>query len=415
MKSAEIAETFDKKNQPKVYTVAELNRDARATLETTYSQIWVEGEISNFKHHSSGHMYLSLKDDNAQISTVFFSRINQYLKFKPKDGMKVLVFGRISLYEPRGQYQFFIERMEPKGIGALQLAFIQLKEKLEKEGLFDEARKKEIPRFPQTIGIITSPTGAAIRDMLNVLNRRFSGTRVLIYPVRVQGKEAGPEIVEAIEDMNAMKKGVDVLIVGRGGGSLEDLWAFNEEIVARAVFKSRIPIISAIGHEIDWTISDMVADLRAPTPSAAAELVVQNRVEIEKQIQDSSERIKNGLLNLIEGKKQYLQSLQSSYAFRQPRLLLDQFSQRVDELARQMQNYLKAVVNEKTHAFQSIVGQLNALSPLAILERGYSLTFQSNGNIVKSAGQVKVGQEVLTKLSKGQIRSKVITVEEKEG
>ena len=398
---------------PKIYTVQELTREIRNLIETAFPGIWVEGEISGFKHHHSGHMYFNLKDGESVIKAVFFSRFNRGLKFELKDGQQVLCFGKISVYEARGDYQIYIERIEPKGLGALQLALIQLKERLAKEGLFDVARKRPIPRFPQTVGVITSPTGAAIRDILHVVNRRFRGTNVLIHPVRVQGDGAAEEIARAIEGMNQQAE-IDVLIVGRGGGSLEDLWAFNEEIVARAVFGSRIPIISAVGHEIDWTICDLVADLRAATPSAAAELVVQNREELEIRLNDFATRLKNSMRGLADEKKQALKTLQESYAFKQPLHLINQFSQRLDEMMRQLQNYLKNLVREKDQAFRSSVARLESLSPLAILQRGYSLTFDSEGSLVKESRKLKVGETLLTRLFKGKVYSKVEKIEKSE-
>ncbi|MBI3317057.1 MAG: exodeoxyribonuclease VII large subunit [Candidatus Omnitrophica bacterium] len=397
----------------KVFSVSDLNRSIRTLLEGQFPALWVEGEVSNFKSHTSGHMYLTLKDEKSQISAVFFSRYNQSLKFELKDGLHVLVFGKISLYEPRGQYQLYIERVEPKGVGALQLAFLQLKEKLEKEGLFDPARKRALPPFPRVVGVVTSPTGAAIRDILNVVSRRFHGTAVLLYPVRVQGEGAADEIAEAIGEMNRYGE-AEVLIVGRGGGSLEDLWAFNEEKVARAVFESKIPIISAVGHEIDWTICDFVADLRAPTPSAAAELVVQNREALENALSDHESRLKQSMMNLIEEKREALEAARSSYAFRQPLAYVQQFSQRADELLRQLQNYSKTLVQTKKQEFQTLAGRLNALSPLAILERGYSLSFDARGALLKDERAVRIGEEMVTRLAKGRIYSKITKKENGE-
>ena len=408
----EIQEPLLAERKKKVYTVSQLNRDIRFLLEAQYPVVWVEGEISNLKLHSSGHIYFSLKDEKAQVSAVFFSHHNHSLKFELRDGLKVLALGKISLYEARGQYQLYVERLEPKGVGALQLAFLQLKEKLEKEGLFRPEHKKPIPKFPRTVGVVTSPTGAAIRDILNVVSRRFHGTQVLLNPVRVQGDGAAEEIAKAIREMNELG-GIDVLIVGRGGGSLEDLWAFNEEIVARAVFASQIPVISAVGHEIDWTICDLVSDLRAPTPSAAAELVVQNREELERRLADMEVRMKNAVKNLWEGFHTRLETLLESYAFKQPLALVQQLSQRVDELLRQLQNYLKAFVRMKRQAFETAAGRLHALSPLAILDRGYSLSFGADGALLKEARSVQVGGGLVTRLAKGKLFSKVTAVEEK--
>lgn len=392
---------------PKIYSVKEITRHLRDLIESAFPAVWIEGEVSGFKHHHSGHIYFSLKDSEAVLKAAFFSRFNRSVKFELKDGLQVLCFGKISIYEPRGDYQIYVERIEPKGLGALQLAFLQLKEKLAKEGFFDPARKRPIPRFPKTVGVVTSPTGAAIRDILHVVNRRFRGTSVLLNPVRVQGDGAAEEIARAIEEMNQFNEDIDVLIVGRGGGSLEDLWAFNEEVVARAVFQSRIPVISAVGHEIDWTICDWVADLRAPTPSAAAELVVQNREDLELRLGDFNTRLCNAMQGLFEEKREALRGLEESYAFRQPLTLINQFAQRLDELLRQLQNYLKSLVREKDQVFRNWVGRLEALSPLAILERGYSLTFNQKGELVKEAARVKLGEILRSRLHRGVIVSKV--------
>ena len=288
----------------KVYTVSELTKKIRETLEVNFDLIWVTGEISNLRTPSSGHYYFTLKDKESQIKAVLFRPQLRFLKFLPQDGMDIICYGRLTVYEKRGEYQIIIEYLEPKGIGALSFAFEQLKEKLSKEGLFDQAHKKPIPFLPKRIGIITSPTGAAIRDMIQIIGRRFSNLEIYIYPVRVQGEEAPSEIVKAIYEMNQWGK-VDVIILGRGGGSLEDLWAFNTEEVARAIFDSKIPIISAVGHEIDFTIADFVADLRAPTPSAAAELVVPDRTEITNVISSLSVRLNTRMKQILEMEKQH--------------------------------------------------------------------------------------------------------------
>lgn len=411
MMEREETTSFDLlKEGRKIYTVSQLNRQSRLLLESKLSAVWVEGEISNFKHHSSGHIYLTLKDESAQISAAFFSQYQRGLRFELKDGLKVLAFCRVSIYEARGQYQLYIERMEPQGVGALQLAFQQLKERLAKEGLFSEDRKRPIPRFPKTVGVITSPTGAAIHDILNVVNRRFCGTHVLLYPVKVQGEGAAEEIATAIGMMNSQAE-ADVLIVGRGGGSLEDLWAFNEEPVARAVFGSRIPVISAVGHESDWTICDLVADLRAPTPSAAAELVVSSRLELEERLCGRKERLDLAVNGMFERYQEKLEDLAGSAAFRQPRYLLDQFTGRVDELGRQMESRLEGLVESKEQVFQGIMGRLNALNPLAILERGYSVSFSEKGDILKDATQLVMGDILRTRLHKGSLVSKVCNIE----
>lgn len=392
-----------------IYSVSELNRRIRLRLESEFASVWVEGEVSNFKHHSSGHMYFTLKDDKSQLAAVFFGRVNRLLKFDLQDGLKVVAMGKISFYETRGQCQLYVERVEPKGLGALQLAFLQLKEKLEKEGLFDAARKKSLPKFPRCVGVVTSPEGAAIRDILHVVMRRFHGTPVLLCPVRVQGEGAAEEIAEGIAAMNDFGE-ADVLIVGRGGGSLEDLWAFNEERVARAVFASRIPVISAVGHEIDWTICDLVADLRAATPSAAAELVVQNREELERGLWDFQSRIRLAVSRSVEGWRESLQALEESHAFRQPRALVQQYAQRLDELLRQLQNYLKSSVQQKRHSFQNLIGQLRTLSPLHILERGYSLTFHEDGRLLRDSRGLDVGDRIQTQLARGRLLSKIVKI-----
>ena len=394
----------------RIYTISQLNRQARLLLESRFSGVWVEGEISNFKRHSSGHIYLTLKDDSAQISAAFFSQYQRSLNFELKDGLKVLAFCRVSVYEARGQYQLYIERVEPQGLGALQLAFQQLKERLEKEGLFLGERKRPIPRFPKTVGIITSPTGAAIHDILNVVNRRFGGTHILIHPVKVQGEGSADEIAAAIEAMNQQSE-AEVLIVGRGGGSLEDLWAFNEEAVARAVFGSRIPVISAVGHETDWTICDFVADLRAPTPSAAAELVVSSRLELESKIAGLGERIGRAMAGQWEMLEEKLEALRSSHAFRQPRYLLEQFTGRVDEWGRRMESCLTGFMTSRSQSFQGVTGRLSALSPLAILERGYSVSFNEKNEIIKNSQQIAPGETIRTRLHQGAIVSKVLKVE----
>ena len=282
-----------------ILTVSELTQEIKDIVELRFPDIWVEGEISNLRIPPSGHIYFTLKDDFSQIRAVLFKTQARTLRFVLEDGLHVICRGRLSVYERRGEYQLILAEVEPKGIGALQLAFLQLKDRLKREGLFDPAHKKPIPMLPQTIGIITSPTGAAIRDMLHIIHRRFENVHILLYPVRVQGEGASLEIAKAIQDFNKWMN-VDVIIAGRGGGALEDLWSFNEEIVARAIYHSKIPIVSAVGHETDYTISDFVADLRAPTPSAAAELVVRDKREIKKTVHYLLEGLQNRILQTLE-------------------------------------------------------------------------------------------------------------------
>jgi len=401
---AQIVPEF--KTAQKIYKVSEITRDIRATLESQFGNVWIEGEVSNFKHHSSGHMYFTLKDETAQISAVFFAKANQFLKFELKDGLHIICIGRISVYDQRGQYQIYVQRIEPKGLGALQLAFLQLKERLEKEGLFAPERKREIPLYPTRIGLVTSPTGAAIQDMLKIFRRKKFGLEIYFCPVRVQGDGTAEEIRNGIEELNRFGS-LDLIIVGRGGGSLEDLWAFNEEIVARAIVESKIPIISAVGHEIDWTIADFVSDFRAHTPTAAAEKIVMHWNELERRLQHSSERMKNSMYNLLQMKQEELINAKDSYAFRQPMVFVNQLSQRVDEMLRQMQNYSKGIVQEKKQNLRNLSGKLNALSPLAILERGYSITFDEQGELLRELRQVRVGQTIQTRLKSGILKSKI--------
>ncbi len=368
-----------------IFSVSEITKNIRYVLEENFSSVWVEGEISNFKFHTSGHMYFSLKDEFSQIQCVMFRSDNAKLDFEPKEGLSIVCFGRVSVYPMRGQVQLYAEKMEPKGLGALQLKFQELKEKLKKEGLFDEARKREIPYLPNRIGIVTSIDGAALKDILNVLHRRFSTVSILIHPAQVQGAAAAASIAEAIEDFNRLKN-VDVLIIGRGGGSLEDLWAFNEEIVARAIFNSLIPVISAVGHEVDFTISDFVADLRAATPSAAAEIVTPMKEELILRISDLKLRILQAFTGFVKNLRQELKALQQSRGLKDPLSFFEIKFQRLSGL----------------------IGQLEALGPLSTLKRGYSATFKLPGEtLVTSFDSVKPGDFVKTRLKKGFFTSQV--------
>ncbi len=393
--------------ESKVYSVTELTRQVKFLLEENFHSIWLEGEVSNLRIPSSGHMYFTLKDANSQISAVLFKGNSRDMKFKLKDGLAVTVQGEISLYERSGQYQIVIRKMEPKGLGALQLAFIQLKEKLEGEGFFDSQKKKQIPLLPGKIGIVTSPSGAAIRDMLNVIDRRFSNLHILINPVRVQGEGSGNEIAQAIEEFNQMPD-IEVLIIGRGGGSMEDLWAFNEEVVARAIYSSEIPIISAVGHEIDWTISDFVADLRVPTPSAAAELVVKQKSEFVDKIALYQERLKGSLGYLLETLSHRLKYAIESYVFKEPLNRVTQYIQRIDELENRLKKDLSHTVEIQQRHLQGVFAKLEVLNPLSILKRGYSITKKvDKTEILCRADQVQVGELLETKLLEGTLISKV--------
>jgi exodeoxyribonuclease VII large subunit len=390
-----------------IYTVSELTKCVRMMLEDSFPSIWIEGEVSNFVLHSSGHMYFSLKDAGAVLKCAMFKRSNLSLKFKPKDGMKVLCSGRLSVYEARGDYQLIAEEIEPKGVGALELAFQQLKEKLLKEGLFDQSHKIPIPELATRIGVVTSPTGAAIRDILNIVRRRFSNIEVVINPVKVQGESAKEEIASAIRQFNKFG-GVDVIIVTRGGGSLEDLWPFNEEVVARAIYDSKLPVISAVGHEIDFTISDFVADLRAPTPSAAAELVIPAKAELISRINNSLIRLKNSLSGTLETLSEKFASLKDSYVLRQPLNIVTQYQQKTDGLKKDLGIRVGHIVEMRGENFNFLGGKLGALNPLAILNRGYSVTVKlPSGVILKNIASLAKGDIVETRLGSGKFKSVV--------
>lgn len=389
-----------------VLTVSELTRNIRFSLEENFSAIWVEGEVSNFKLHTSGHMYFSLKDEEAQIQGVMFRRENSRLDFELKEGLKVVIFGRVSVYPIRGQYQLYAEKMEPKGVGALQLRFQQLKEKLMKEGLFDEARKKRVPYLPKRIAIVTSIDGAALHDILHVLGRRFSSADVLITPVSVQGASAAPAIAEAISDLNDYG-GIDVMIVGRGGGSLEDLWAFNEEIVARAIAASAIPVISAVGHEVDFTIADFVADLRAATPSAAAEIVLPVKDELMLRISMLKNRMDQSVKSGIKRLKEDLSALTQCRVLREPLAVFEAVFQRLDELKKNLAFQFSNFILFKKEKIAALIGQLEALGPLEVLKRGFSVTLTESGKAIGSYRSVRAGDRLRTKLREGFIISQV--------
>ena len=409
-KSVDPADTKVKTKH--IYTVSELTREARMLMESAFPAVWVQGEISNLNAHSSGHLYFSLKDEAAVLNCAMFRQENQQLQFAPKDGMQVLCFGRVSIYDKQGKYQLYVQAMEPKGLGALQLAFQQLKEKLQKEGLFDEAHKKPIPFLPQRIGIVTSPTGAAIRDILNISRRRFQNIEIIINPVRVQGDGAAAEIARAIGEFNEYAK-VDVIIVGRGGGSIEDLWPFNEEIVARALYASKIPTISAVGHEVDFTIADFVADVRAPTPSAAAELVIPEKEQLIASIETLYRRLTNNFLHRLNIFKNRISQLKDSYILRQPLNLVVQMRQRLDELTHSLAIRTRHTIDINREALGTLAGTLEALSPLAVLGRGSSITVRvSDKKIIKDSASLKWGDRIETKLHKGKIIS---IVEQKLG
>ncbi len=409
----ESLEYFPEEINEKFFTVSEITREIRTSLEHKLSNISVLGEISNVRKPGSGHVYLTLKDKNSQLQAVVFRNTASRIKFELKDGMEVISFGSITVYEARGQYQLIINKIEPKGIGALQLAFQQLKEKLEKEGLFDHAHKKTIPFIPQKIGIVTSPTGAAIKDILNIIDRRFANVEILIYPVRVQGEGAAQEIAEAISELNNYSD-IDVIITGRGGGSLEDLWAFNEEMVARSIYNSRIPIISAVGHEIDITIADLVADKRALTPSEAGELVVPRKDLLIEKIEKFKARLLQSLAGKLRLSKEKLARIANSYAMRQPFDRLNRWQQKLDEFAQRLNLNITHALYTEREKLSGIAGKLESLSPLNVLKRGYTITTRLEDN--KSLRDIKnlsKGDKIKTNLSKGSIISEIFSIEDR--
>jgi exodeoxyribonuclease VII large subunit len=421
----------------RVLTVSALTALVRGVLEENFEQVWVEGEISNLACPQSGHYYFTLKDAGAQLRCVMFRSAARSVKFTPKDGMRVLTRGRLTLFEPRGEYQLVAEYLEPQGIGGLQLAFIQLKERLAKEGLFSELHKKEIPKLPRRIGVVTSPTGAAIRDILTVLSRRFANVELLICPVRVQGEGSAAEIAQAIDDLNRVGN-IDVMIVGRGGGSLEDLWAFNEEIVARAIHRSAVPVISAVGHEVDFTIADFVADLRAATPSAAAELVVRSKKELTAELEALSHRLDLSQLRrlerwraqaaslarsvtdpsrvlghlsqrvdaldarlaretglLLERCSERLVTVSARLSRQNPALTLKRSSERLETLSLRMDHALMRRLTLAAEGLRLATGTLNAVSPLAVLSRGYSIARKlPERSLIRYSREIEAGDRL---------------------
>jgi exodeoxyribonuclease VII large subunit len=414
---------------PQVISVSELNRHIREILEGRFPLLWLKGEISNFKAHTSGHFYFSLKDAKAQINAVMFRGFNSQLKFRPEDGMEVVVRGKVTVYEPRGNYQIFCELMDPVGAGALQKAYEQLKAKLQKEGLFDAARKRPLPELPRHIVIVTSPTGAAIRDMLNVLGRRYKGAKISLVPCKVQGDQAPREIVAAIQLANRLSD-VDVMIVGRGGGSIEDLWAFNDEGVARAIAASRVPVISAVGHEVDFTIADFVADLRAPTPSAAAELVVKNAADLKSRIEGLQKSMVISMDHQLRNLNQAVANLSRRLIDPQRRIqdaaircdellqrlhvdinrLIEQRRLKLKPLESELRSLVKRDLLSKRKKLELKMAVLDSISPLKVFERGFSVVMRA-GNIVSDVDQLKSGDSVNVKLAKGEFVAEVKTIQ----
>lgn len=396
------------KKTPKIHTVSDVVGGAKNLLEKNFSDIWVVGEVSGYKHHSSGHRYFTLKDGTSVLPTAIFKGYAGRIKFDVKDGMEVICHGRVSLYQRGGQYQLIADHIEPKGVGELQLAFEQLKKRLAAEGLFAEARKRPIPYLPKKIGIVTSPTGAAIRDMLKVLKRRFPNVDVLIVPVRVQGEGSAAEIAEGIALLNKQDD-IDVMIVGRGGGSIEDLWAFNEEVVARAIYNSKIPVISAVGHEIDFTISDFVADFRAPTPSAAAEHAVPVRDEMFLYIGRSKKQLVQRLQRGVKDRMDRLHELIGHLS--SPVKRFPEYYRYIDNIRERMTYTLQVSVKQRNNSFKALVAELNHLSPLAVLSKGYAVvTHSDEKSAIRDSGDLKTGDSVLMRFSKGSAEGKVVKI-----
>ena len=387
---------------PTVYSVTELNNYVKALLDNddNLKKVFVTGEISNFKNHYSGHMYMTIKDEGGAIKAVMFSSYASRLKFVPENGMKVIIFGSVSLYNKDGSYQLYITDMQPDGIGALNLAYEQLKEKLGNEGLFNTEFKKPIPVFPNKIGVMTAPDGAAVRDIFSVLKRRYPVAEIVFCPVAVQGEAAAPNIAKAIKLFNE-KNAADVLIVGRGGGSLEDLWAFNEEIVARAIFESNIPVISAVGHETDFTIADFVADLRAPTPSAAAELAVPDIFELKSDLLGLKQHLAVLMKNRLNSEREYLENTEKRLNLLSPVNKILNSRQELSNLYEKAVNSLNLKLNEEKSRVSVLSSKLDALSPLAVLSRGYSIAYNDDLPI-KSVKDVTKGDNIKIKVTDGE-------------
>ena len=395
---------------PKVFTVNELNNYVKNVLDNdeNLKYVYVTGEISNFKAHYSGHMYMTIKDETASVKAVMFAGNASKLRFMPENGMKILALGTVSLFPRDGSYQLYISTMQPDGAGALSIAFEQLKKKLEAEGLFSSLHKKKLPLFPRRVGVITSSTGAAIQDIFNVLGRRYPVAEVVVRSAKVQGEGAAQDISAAIREFNE-QNGADVLIVGRGGGSVEDLWAFNEEVVARAVFNSKIPVISAVGHETDYTICDFVADLRAPTPSAAAEIAVPDIFELKSDLQSYQAHIFNLTKNVIVNEKARLEAIQKSSALKDPALKIQDNKRELLYISEKLFDITQNTLQGERLKLSSLTGKLDALSPLGVIARGYALV-DKNDSVVSSVKKLKEGDSVAVRLADGSFNATVTEV-----
>lgn len=396
----------------KIITVSQLTYALKCLIEESFllEGVWVQGEISNFTAHSSGHLYFTLKDSGACLKCVMFKSQARGLKFKPAEGQQVLARGRIGVYEKNGQYQLYIEEMTPSGLGDLYQAFLKLKEKLEKEGLFAPERKRKLPPLPQKIGVITSPTGAAVQDIIKILRRRRPNLDILIFPAQVQGAEAPSSLIKALNEA-ARFQHLDLIIIGRGGGSLEELWAFNDEQLARAIADFPKPVISAVGHETDFTIADFVADLRAPTPSAAAELAVPDQRNLANQVGQYQNRLYRAVKRKLENERRMLQKIVRSRIFVYPKELINNRRQEVDLLSERMLRQVKGTLSLNRERFLKVLGKLDTLSPLATLQRGYSIVQKSDGAFVKHSAQVEPGEPVKITLASGKIICEVLSKE----
>lgn len=423
-------------DQSKYLSITAITRYLKYKLDSDehLKHVFLKGEISNFKAHSTGHMYFSLKDETSKINAIMFSANAKKLQFIPKDGSKVLVVGRISVYEATGNYQIYIDEMLEDGVGNLYIAFEKLKAELSKEGLFDEKYKKSIPKIPSRVGIVTAPTGAAIKDILSTIARRFPLCETILFPSLVQGENAAPDIVRNIKLADTYD--LDVLIVGRGGGAIEDLWPFNEEIVARAIFEARVPIISAVGHEVDFTIADFVADLRAPTPTGAAELAVPNQIDVLKHIEQLKIRANENIWQRVNVSKLQIDALKNSFVIKNPMIMYENKKQKLDMFLEKIRNLIynrleldknkfillknNYLLNNPNELYKhqitnlnNIIDKLNLINPLNVLKRGYSLTYIED-NILSNVKDVKMDSIIKTKLQNGFIKSKVIEVEEEK-
>ncbi len=399
---------FDKSQS--AMTVTSLNEYVKSILDRdpVLGEVWVKGEISNFTNHRTGHFYFTLKDEGGAIKAVMFKGYNAKLKFLPENGMKVIVHGRVSGFVRGGEYQLYAYSMEPDGIGSLYVMYEQLKKKLEAEGLFAPERKRPLPKIPSRVGIITSPTGAAVRDMINVTGRRFPYAKIILYPSLVQGDGAPAQLIRGIEYFN-QTNGADVIIIGRGGGSIEDLWAFNDEALARCVAASRIPVISAVGHETDFTICDFAADKRAPTPSAAAELAVPETGELKRKFQNVVGRMELSLTKKLELYKRRLDAAAKNRVMTSPKYMVDDKRLYILSISERMENSVARLIDRKRQEFIKNTAKLEALNPMSVISRGYSAVFTGDGELVKSVKQVKVGDEFSFKVTDGTVTGKVIS------